>query len=789
MAPPSRGSGRSPAGIRGFPDHRACGADHTGAHTSSGRPHGGTGRNRHEQGTGDRGSLAPAVGRHDDRAHAGDHPPCHPRCGPLQQRGGGRGGHAGAARGDRRRGRGDPAARGAAGGAGHTRQRRLHEQDRRPGPLPRVRTGAPCGGPPIPARYNRSVTDSAVLQQARALPERPGVYLLRDGRGDVLYIGKAKRLRARVRSYFGAGRSLEPRLHALVGQVQTIDHVVTATEAEALHLEASLVKRHQPVFNVRLKDDKHYPYLKVDVQNDWPRVTITRRVERDGARYFGPYASAGSVRSALDVVKKLFPWRSCTKPITGTDPRPCLDYYIKRCIAPCTSYCTREEYDAVIGQTLLFLEGRSDEVLRHAEQEMRAAAEALEFERAARLRDQAQSIRRVVERQRMATTTPLDADVFALAREGNEACVQAFFVRGTQVADTDSFTLDGTAEASDREVLGAFLAQFYESATYVPRSVLLSGEPADAEQLGAMLRERRDGAVDLHVPERGELRALVAAAELNAREALAMQHTRWLADRDKTHAALALLQEELDLTAPPARIECYDISTTQGTNTVASMVVFRDGMPVSSEYRRFRITTVEGQDDFAAMREVLARRFKRIAARRRRELAAVAVAASAEGPASPQASQPPESPSPWDALPDLVIIDGGKGQLGAALDVMRDLGLRDVPVCGLAKREEEIFVQDVDEPIRLPRASEALYLVQRVRDEAHRFAITYHRQLRGKAAQRSVLDAITGIGPKRKRALLRKFGSVRAVREAPVEEIAATVGFTRRLAETVKRSL
>ncbi|MEZ4554736.1 MAG: excinuclease ABC subunit UvrC [Dehalococcoidia bacterium] len=628
------------------------------------------------------------------------------------------------------------------------------------------------------------MTDSAVLQQVRALPERPGVYIMRDARGDVLYVGKATNLRSRVRSYFGSSRSLEPKVLALAQLVVTVDHVLTRNEAEALLLEATLVKRHQPQYNVRLKDDKHYPYLKVDVQNPWPRVTITRRVESDGARYFGPYASAGSVRRTLDVVKKLFPWRSCTKPITGTDPRPCLDYYIKRCIAPCTAFCTKEEYDEVVHQTVLFLDGRSREVLDHVEAEMLTASDNLEFERAARLRDQAQAIRRVTERQQMATTTPLDADVFALARSGDEACVQVFFVRGTAVADTDSFMLDGTQDASDAEVLSAFLAQFFESATYVPRNVLLSTRPADLEQLQTALRERRGRAVEIRVPERGELRQLVASAEENARSTLAAHRVRWLSDRDKTHAAMTLLQDELDLPAPPNRIECYDISTIQGTNTVASMVVFEQGAPVNSQYRRFRIKTVEGQDDFASMREVLTRRFSRLAAsRRRRREATITQAETAE------VDEAEEEPTAWDIVPDLVIIDGGKGQLGAALDVMRDLELADVPVCGLAKREEEVFVKDVDEPIVLPRDSQALYLIQRVRDEAHRFAVTYHRKLRGQSAQRSVLDSIPGVGPRRKRALLRKFGSVRALQEASIEDIASTVGFTRRLAETVKRSL
>jgi len=632
------------------------------------------------------------------------------------------------------------------------------------------------------------MADESVLHQVRSLPESPGVYIMRDARGDVIYIGKARRLRDRVRSYFGSSRSLEPKVRFLAESARVIEHVVTRNEAEALHLEATLVKRYQPAHNVRLKDDKHYPYLKVDVQHPWPRVTITRRVANDGARYFGPYASAGSVRRTLDVVKKLFPWRSCTKEITGDDPRPCLDYFIKRCIAPCTSYCTKEEYDAVIAETILFLEGRSAEVLRHTRTEMERAAASLEFERAARLRDQVAAIQRVTERQQMATTTHLDADVFALARQDDEACVQVFFVRGTVVADTDSFLLDGTKDTPDHEVLSAFLAQFYADATYVPRVVLLPFEPADRAELETVLRERRGGAVELAVPVRGERRGLVQTAEENARESLRMHHARWVVDRDKTESALNLLAEELDLPAPPHRIECYDISTIQGTSTVASMVVFLDGRPANQQYRRFRIKTVEGQDDFASMKEVLTRRFRRIAERRRAELGDDEAAALAGADdAAPDAV--PDEPSPWDEIPGLVIIDGGKGQLGAALDVMRNLGLRDIPVCGLAKQQEEIFVADLADSIMLPRQSEALYLVQRIRDEAHRFAITYHRQVRGKAAVQSVLDTIPGVGPKRKRALLKKFGSVKGVREASIEEIAATVGFTERLAITVKAAL
>lgn len=608
----------------------------------------------------------------------------------------------------------------------------------------------------------------AVMQQVRALPQRPGVYLMHDAREDVIYIGKATNLRSRVRSYFGSSRSLEAKVRALAEQVVTIDHIITATEAEALHLEASLVKRHQPTYNVRLKDDKHYPYLKVDVQNPWPRVTIARRVETDGARYFGPYASAGSVRSALDMVKKLFPWRSCTKAITGTDMRPCLDFYIKRCIAPCTAACTPEEYRDVIGQTVLFLEGRSSEVLDHAETLMREAAEELNFERAVRFRDQADAIRNITERQRMATTSPLDADVFALARDGDEACVQVFFVRGTQVADTDSFMLDGTQDARDSEVLSAFLAQFYESAIYVPRHVLLSAAPSDRDDLREMLRTRRDGAVDIRIPARGELRGLVAAAEENAQEALTTHHTRWLADRDKTHAALSTLQDELDLPAPPQRIECYDISTIQGTNTVASMVVFEDGAPATSEYRRFRIKTVEGQDDFASMKEVLTRRFTR---------------AAREG-----------------LFPDLLVVDGGRGQLGVALDVLSELGLEDQAVVGLAKPRAErlrgetdavdkILVPGVDELVRLPDNSPVLNLLRHLRDESHRFAIAFHRRSRRVSTLRSKLDGIPGVGPRRRKALLTHFGSMKKVAAASAEEIAGCPGIGPALAAEINKSL
>ena len=614
----------------------------------------------------------------------------------------------------------------------------------------------------------------------------PGVYIMRGSEGQVIYVGKAANLRSRVRSYFGSPLSMEGKTRALSDSIADFEYVVTHTEQEALHLEAELVKRHQPIFNVRLKDDKHYPYLKVDLADPWPRVYITRRVEKDGGRYFGPFANAGSVRRTLDIVNKLFPWRSCTKTITGTDPRPCLDYFINRCIAPCTAYCSKEEYDEVIRQVILFLEGRTEEVVRRLRREMRAASEAMDYERAARIRDQLQAIERVTERQTVASTKPADEDIFGLARGETEAVVQVLFVRGTRMVGVDNFTLDGTRDVPDSEVMASFVKQFYESATYVPKRVIVPVELPEQELIESFLGDRRGTKVEVLVPQRGEKRRLVEMAAKNAHEAMDMAHVKWLADRGKTHAALQGLQDELDLPTLPKRIECYDISNTQGTSSVGSMVVFVDGHPRPQEYRRFRIKSVEGANDFASMAEVLRRRFARARARLLEDTGAKAPELNG---AHRNGGREERNDSSFAALPDLVIIDGGKGQLSAVMDVMREMGVKEIPAVGLAKQHEEIYVQDVSEPVVLPRTSQALYLVQRIRDEAHRFAITYHRGLRSKVGMQSALDTIPGVGPKRKKALLRKFGSVRGIREASVEEIAATVGFTGALAQKVKTSI
>ncbi|MDI6857025.1 MAG: excinuclease ABC subunit UvrC [Dehalococcoidia bacterium] len=612
------------------------------------------------------------------------------------------------------------------------------------------------------------MTKSLMAQRVSALPNRPGVYIMKDADGRVIYVGKAASLRSRVRSYFGSPRSMEPKLRALAESIADFDYIVTNTNQEALHLEATLVKRHQPFFNVRLKDDKHYPYLRIDVQNPWPRVEITRRIADDGARYFGPYASAWSVRKILDIVNRIFPWRTCTKQITGADPRPCLDFYIHRCAGPCSGECTKEEYDEVIRQVIMFLEGKTDEVVRQIRAQMEEASESQQFERAAILRDQLRAIENVTERQVTAYATPQDEDVFGLARADGEAMVQVLFIRGTKMVGGDHFALDGAGDEPDEEVVNGFLKQFYESATYVPRNILLPVDVPERRPIEEWLSERRGTRVRLLVPARGNKRRLVTMARDNAREALEMERVKWLADRTRTQAALEELQDELELPSLPRRIECFDISDIMGTSAVGSMAVFIDGRPRSAEYRRFRIRTVEGANDVAMMAEVLRRRFRR---------------------AGEAAERPEQDEKGWGVLPDLVIIDGGRAQLNAAFEVLRESGVPEIPAAGLAKQEEELYVKDLAEPIVLPRTSQALYLLQRVRDEAHRFAVTYHRKVRQKAGTRSALDSIPGVGPKRRRALVRKFGSVKAIREASVDEIASTVGFTRSLAERVKASL
>jgi len=622
-----------------------------------------------------------------------------------------------------------------------------------------------------------------VEQRLQQTPERPGVYMMKDARGNVLYVGKASVLRNRVRTYFGSPSSQIPKIRRMMGHVHDFEYIVTDSEAEALILENTLIKRYKPRYNARLKDDKTYPFLKIDLNEEYPRVTITRRVAKDGARYFGPFATAGSVRKTMDLVKRLFPYRSCTKTITGTDPRPCLEYYINRCIAPCTGFAGHEEYAKVIQQVILFMEGDTEAVTTDLKTNMNLAAEKLEFERAAVLRDRIRSVEKVAEEQRIKVDSNRisDMDVMALAQGTNESWVEVFFVRHNKLIGRDHFFMQGTEDDSPSHVLGQFLKQYYQSASVIPPRIMIQHDLEDAELIVDWLRGLRGGAVRLMRPQRGVHKQLVDAVAENAAQGLAQHQIKWLDNVDVIHQAVLELQEELSLPESPYRMECYDISHIQGSNSVGSMVVFEDGQPKPSQYRRFKVKTVEGVDDFESIREVLRRRFKRLGQAR------TATPANATSFNEPDPSKAADEK--WGFVPDLVLIDGGKGQLSAALEVFLELGLDDIPLASLAKENEWLYVPHTPEPIVLPRTSQALYLVQRIRDEAHRFAITYHRNLRSKSSLRSPIDMVTGIGPKRKRMLLRRFGTLKGIKEASVEDIASVPGMTRSLALRLKQTI
>jgi excinuclease ABC subunit C len=596
---------------------------------------------------------------------------------------------------------------------------------------------------------------------------------MKDAQGTVLYVGKAVNLRSRVRSYFHASAQENAKTQRLVANLDSFDFIVTASELEALILESNLIKRHKPKYNIRLKDDKRYPYIKVAWQEDFPRVLIVRRMERDGARYFGPFTAAWAVQQTLHTLRRVFPYLTCNRTITGEDERACLYLDIGLCLGPCVGAADKDEYRAMIDRLCRFLQGKADEIVSDLESRMTHAASEWKFEEAAVYRDQLSAIQRVIERQKIVSAAMADQDAIAFARSDGDACVQVFFIRHGRLIGREYFVLDGAADESDADVLTSFVKQFYDEAAYIPPEILLPNDIDEALVIQEWLRSRRGTKVVIKVPRRGHKRDLVQMAAENATETLSHLRAQWMRDENKQTTALAELQESLSLPGPPNRIECYDISTTQGTATTGAMVVFVKGIPHKSDYRRFRIRTVEGTDDYASMREMLRRRFRRV------------TDSELKADRDPGANK-----SSWDLLPDLLIVDGGKGQLRMALEVLDEFSLRDVvPAVGLAKQEEEIFVPDQTTPIRLPRTSEGLYLMQRVRDEAHRFAITYHRRVRSKQTIVSQLDGVPGIGPKRRAALLKRFGSLDAVRAASVEELAAVPSMTRKAAEQLKASL
>ncbi len=618
----------------------------------------------------------------------------------------------------------------------------------------------------------------------RITPEKPGVYMMKDAGDRVIYVGKAANLRNRVSSYFGSPSSLNTKIQKMVSRVTDFEFIVTDSDAEALILENTIIKKLRPTYNTRLKDDRTYPFIKIDLNEEFPQVYITRRVAKDGARYFGPFATAGSVRKTLDILKKLFPYRSCTKTITGRDARPCLEYYIDRCVAPCIGLVDSDEYHKVVQQVIMFMDGKTDSVMDDLQSRMFQAAEELKFERAAALRDQIRNIQKVIEEQQIKVDSNPNAemDAIAMAEGVDEAWVEVFFIRQGKLIGRDHFIMEGTQDEAPGHVTAEFIKQFYQSASMVPRRIILQHVPDEGALIEGWLRDKRGGAVTLARPQRGDQRKLIKMVEENAHQGLSQSRAKWLSDSDAVQSGMDELQEALNLPALPRRIECYDISNIQGTSSVGSMVVSEDGFPKPAHYRRFRIKGVEGIDDYSSMQEVLRRRFKR--------LASVVGKGSAEGDGRKLPQMPDSSPDGgWGAVPNLVLIDGGKGHLSAALEVFLEMGIDIIPLASLAKENEWLFVPQTPEPIVLPRNSQALHLVQRVRDEAHRFAITYHRKLRSKRSLTSSMDTVPGIGPKRKRLLMRQFGSVKGIREAGVEDIAAVPGMTRKLALRLKETL
>jgi excinuclease ABC subunit C len=657
-----------------------------------------------------------------------------------------------------------------------------------------------------------SIADPAAFEERlKNIPVSPGVYLWKDASGKILYVGKSKVLRDRMRSYFGAPRGLSGKTRRLVSLIADFDYVLTSSELEALVLEMNLIKQHRPKYNVLLKDDKSYPYIKITLQETWPRIFTTRKVVDDGARYFGPFASAGSVRATLKLLNKLFSFRppyDCSDVKFDRHRRmgkPCMYYDIRRCLGPCVPNLTsNEEYRRAIKDVCLFLEGKSEQIVRDLRQKMLAAAEELEFERAAYIRDQVEALEKVLERQKVLKTAATDQDVIAFAREDSSAVVQVFFVRGGKLIGAEPFTLEGAEDTDNQELLTQFLTQFYHSAASIPSDILLAEHPEEAEIIERWLEQKGGHRVSLTVPRRGEKRQLLDLAAKNASQKLEELRLKWLNSSQRAIGALTELRDVLDLPGLPRRIECYDISNTQGSNSVGSMVVFESGEAKKSEYRRFKIKTIQGANDVASLQEVLRRRFRR-AQQAQGELVELNNAGDPDQPPPDLADAPdPSDRGPtsadgqeiderWAELPDLIIIDGGKAQVNAVKAVLDELGFGHLPLVGATKGPNrdrfDLQLPHAPQPIVLPRTSPALHLVQQIDEEAHRFAITYHRKLRDKNTFKSPLFDIPGIGPKRKQALIKRFGSLDAIRHASIDELASVPGMTRKAAEDLKQLL
>ena len=600
-----------------------------------------------------------------------------------------------------------------------------------------------------------------VKEKLKILPKQPGVYLYKDKYGEIIYVGKAKVLRNRVRSYFQKSRNHSYKTNILRKHIYDLDYIVTDSEVEALILEANLIKKHHPKFNIRLKDDKTYPYIKVTINEDFPRVFKTRIVKKDKARYFGPYADVRAVDKTLKVLKKLFPIRTCKKNLKAGkhEERACLNLHINKCYGPCVGEISPYDYNEVVRQVILFLEGKTRKLIKKIKKRMEEASKALDFEQAAEYRDSIQAIEKVTQNQKVVTEDRMDRDVIAIALEDDKACLQVQIIRQGRLMGQEHFIMEGTAEEELGDIMAAFMKQYYLNQPILPKEILLEIELTDEEAIAEWLREVAGKKVKLHVPQRGIKRRLVEMAYKNAKENLKKEKIKDKYSKDKPLKGVQELQDYLGLEKPPVRIEGFDISHVQGVDTVASMVVFHNGQPKKSDYRRYKIRSAEGSpDDFQSMKEVVTRRYRRVLEEEQR-------------------------------MPDLILIDGGKGQLSSAVKILENLGvdMEEQAIIGLAKREEEVFLPGQSESILLPRRSEALYLIQRVRDEAHRFAVNYHRQLRGRRITHTLLDEISGIGPKRRKALLQHFGSLEKIRSSSIEELCEVEGISEKTAQTIRQ--
>ncbi|MGM0549039.1 MAG: excinuclease ABC subunit UvrC [Bacillota bacterium] len=592
--------------------------------------------------------------------------------------------------------------------------------------------------------------------QLKELPRQPGVYLMKDETGMIIYVGKAKSLRSRVRSYFRKNNQTY-KTQMLVKYIADFDYIMTDTEVEAYILEANLIKKHQPKFNIRLKDDKSYPYIKITKNVDFPRVFKTRIVKNDGAEYFGPFADVDAIYKTLDVIKDIFQLRSCKKELKANDPedRPCLNYHIDKCLGPCIGAVSKEDYHQLIDQVCLFLSGKQSQLKKQVEVQMKEAAAQRNFEKAARFRDALKAFTKLSESQKVMTDKNIDQDVVALVQgTENQACAQLLLIRSGRLLGQEYFILEGTEAELESETMASFLQQYYEQAAGIPDELLLNTKLEEQDLLGQRLAEIKNKKVSIQYPQKGDKKKMLEMAERNAQQNLKKENIRSKYEKQRTSGAVEKLGEILGIEKAPYQIEGFDISNIQGTDSVASMVVFKDGRPSKQDYRRFKIKTVTGPDDFASMKEVVERRYARLLREDKK-------------------------------LPDLILIDGGKGQLNAAYEILEFLGIENLPIIGLAKREEEIFRPNTSEPITLPHHTPTLQLLQRVRDEAHRFAVSYHRKLRSRRLTHSMLDEIPGVGETRRTALLQHFGSLAKIREAKIWQLKEVEGISGKTARKI----